>query len=72
MRSELVFCAKQHVGNRFLLVCAAAKAIRKIHRPHTRIADTTNEVLEWFGRGNPFAMPVTTVRPSTVRVKRAA
>lgn len=62
MRSELVFCAKRHVRNRYLLVRAAAQAIRKAHRPHTRIADTTNEVLEWFGRGNPFATPVTNMQ----------
>jgi hypothetical protein len=72
MRSELVFCANRHVSNRYLLVRAAALAIRKIHRPHTRIADTTNEVLEWFARENPFATRVTTVRTSTVPIQRAA
>jgi len=72
MRSELVFCAKKHVGNRYLLVRAAAQAVRKVHRPHARIADTTNEVLEWFARGNPFAIRVTSARTSTVPVQRAA
>ena len=72
MRSELVFCAKKHIGNRYLLVRAAAQAVRKVHRPHARIADTTNEVLEWFARGNPFATRVTSVRTSTVPVQRAA
>lgn len=72
MRSELVFCAKKHVGNRYLLVRAAAQAVRKVHRSHARIADTTNEVLEWFGRESPFATRVTSVRASTVQVQRAA
>lgn len=72
MRSELVFCANRHVSNRYLLVRAAAQAVRKVHRPHARIADTTNEVLEWFARGNPFAARVTSVRTSTVPVQRAA
>lgn len=72
MRSELVFCANRLVSNRYLLVRAAAQAIRMVHRPHTRIADTTNQVLEWFGRRDPFASPVAAVRSPTARVKRAA
>lgn len=46
MRSELVFAARQTVGNRFALCQAAAKGTRKFHRARTRIQDTTNEVLQ--------------------------
>ena len=46
MRSELVFAARQTLGNRFALCQAAAKAARIFHRAHTRVEDTTNEVLQ--------------------------
>jgi len=46
MRSELVFAARRHVGNRFALCQTAAKAARKFHRARTRVEDTTNEVLQ--------------------------
>jgi hypothetical protein len=55
MRSELVFGAMTYVSNRFLLTRVAAKAIRRFHRPNTRIQDTANEVLERFTRANPLA-----------------
>jgi len=72
MRSELVFCATRHLNNRYLLVRAAAQAIRKFHRPNTRIADTANEVLEWFGHENPLAMQTNHVRSPAARMRRAA
>jgi hypothetical protein len=52
MRSKLVFDAVRHVSNRYLLMCAAAKAIRKLHRRNTRIADTANEVFARISRTN--------------------
>lgn len=55
MRSELVFGAAKHISNRFLLTKLAAKATRKLHRPNTRIVDTTNDVFVRFSRGNPLA-----------------
>ena len=55
MRSELVFGATTYVSNRFLLTRLASKAIRKLHRPNTRIEDTTNDVLVRFSRANPSA-----------------
>jgi hypothetical protein len=45
MRSELIFGAMTHVANRYLLTKLAAKATRKLHRPNTRIQDTTNDAL---------------------------
>jgi hypothetical protein len=55
MRSELVFCAINHVPNRFLLAKILARASRGFHKPGTRIEDTTNAVLERFGCANPIA-----------------
>jgi len=46
MRSELVFAAKQIVGNRYLLCRAAAKGTRKFLTCRNRIQETTNEVLQ--------------------------
>jgi hypothetical protein len=55
MRSELIFGATTYVSNRFLLTRLASTAIRKFHRPNTRIEDTTNDVLVRFSRANPLA-----------------
>jgi hypothetical protein len=54
MRSELVTGALKHVSNRYQLTHLAAKAIRMFHRPNTRIADTTNEVLHRFSLRDPL------------------
>jgi hypothetical protein len=48
MRSELVFAAMAYISNRLLLTTLAAKATRKLHRPNTRIEDTTNDVFARF------------------------
>lgn len=50
MRSELIFRAVAHEPNRYLLVKLLAKGTRAMHRPYTRVPDTTNEVLRRFGR----------------------
>jgi hypothetical protein len=55
MRSELIFGAKTYVSNRFLLARLASKAIRKLHKPNTRVEDTTNDVLIRFSQANPLA-----------------
>ncbi|RZU42179.1 hypothetical protein BDD14_3726 [Edaphobacter modestus] len=54
MRSDLIFSAMTHVSNRFLLTKLAARATRKLHRPNTRIQDTTNDVFMYFSRSNPI------------------
>ena len=56
MRSVLVFGAANHIPNRFLLVRALAKAARALHKPGTRIQDTTNDVLLRFTTANPLAL----------------
>ncbi len=45
MRSDLVFRALSQVTNRYQLCQLASKATRKLHKPNTRLQDTTNEVL---------------------------
>jgi hypothetical protein len=55
MRSELIFGAMTCVPNRFLLTRLASKAIRRFHRPNTRIEETANEVFERFTHVNPLA-----------------
>jgi hypothetical protein len=53
MRSDLVFGALSHVTNRYQLCQLASKATRKLHKPNTRLQDTTNEVLGRFHTTNP-------------------
>jgi hypothetical protein len=55
MRSELVFGATTYVSNRFLLTRLASKAVRKLHKPNTRMEDTTNDVFVRFSHSNPLA-----------------
>jgi hypothetical protein len=55
MRSDLVFGAMTYVPNRYRLTTLAARAIRKLHRPNSRIEDTMNDVLERFARNDPSA-----------------
>ena len=72
MRSDLVFGALSHVSNRYQLCQLASKATRKLHKPNTRLQDTTNEVLVrfhihqprhcWRRSAHPAARPVETRR----------
>jgi hypothetical protein len=58
MRSDLVFGALSHVSNRYQLCQLASKATRKLHKPNTRLQDTTNDVLVRFRSTHPGASPV--------------
>jgi hypothetical protein len=71
MRSELVFDAVVHVSNRYLLVRAAAKAIRKLHRHNTRIPDTANEVFSRFGSANPLVAQTRNSGDPFIQLRRA-
>lgn len=55
MRSDLVFGALAHVNNRYRLCQLASKATRKLHKPNTRLQDTTNDVLVRFRRTSPIS-----------------
>ncbi|MGA2888530.1 MAG: DNA-directed RNA polymerase subunit omega [Terracidiphilus sp.] len=73
MRSDLVFGALSHVSNRYQLCQLASKATRKLHKPNTRLQDTTNEVLCRFQTTNPGS--ATAFEPSAeqpVETRRAA
>ena len=54
MRSDLIFGALTHVNNRYQLCQLASKATRKLHKPNTRLQDTTNEVLDRFKDAQPM------------------
>ena len=56
MRSDLVFVALSHVTNRYQLCQLASKATRKLHKPNTRVQDTTNEVFGRFQTTNPSSV----------------
>jgi hypothetical protein len=72
MRSELVFAAMVHISNRFLLTKLASKATRKLHKPNTRIQDTTNDVFVHFSRANPIAIVRYAPQRTEVPLRRAS
>jgi len=73
MRSDLVFGALAQVTNRYQLCQLASKATRKLHKPNTRLQDTTNEVLVKFHSTNPgTAAPVAAPAMQPMERRRAA
>ena len=73
MRSNLVFGALSQVTNRYQLCQLASKATRKLHKPNTRLQDTTNEVLVRFHTTNPGTLaPVPAPAVQPVERRRAA
>ena len=56
MRSDLIYGALAHISNRYQLCQLASKATRKLHKPNTRLQDTTNEVLVRFHEASPMGM----------------
>ena len=72
MRSNLVFGALSHVSNRYSLCQLASKATRKLHKPNTRLQDTTNEVLARFHGINPASLSEAMSAPAQESERRAA
>jgi hypothetical protein len=72
MRSDLVFGALSHVSNRYQLCQLASKATRKLHKPNTRLQDTTNEVLGRFHTENPGSLAPQTLPAAQPLVQRRA
>ena len=72
MRSDLVFRALSQVQNRYQLCQLASKATRKLHKPNTRLQDTTNEVLNRFQQTSPEAETAEETVPQPVERRRAA
>jgi hypothetical protein len=71
MRSDLIFGALAHVKNRYQLCQLASKATRKLHKPNTRLQDTTNDVLVRFHETSPVAK-VAAPGSSSAQERRAA
>jgi hypothetical protein len=72
MRSDLIFGALTHVNNRYQLCQLASKATRKLHKPNTRLQDTTNEVLDRFKDAMPMGTASEEAEESLATVRRAA
>jgi hypothetical protein len=73
MRSDLIFGALTHVTNRYELCQLASKATRKLHKPNTRLQDTTNEVLDRFKDTVPMdAAAPASVHTVALQERRAA
>jgi hypothetical protein len=72
MRSDLIFGALTHVTNRYELCQLASKATRKLHKPNTRLQDTTNEVLDRFKDTIPHETGETAVEKVQLQERRAA
>lgn len=72
MRSDLIYGALTHVQNRYELCQLAAKATRKLHKPNTRLQDTTNEVLERFKDTVPMGSSPATGSSADFEERRAA
>jgi hypothetical protein len=73
MRSDLVFGGLSHVSNRYQLCQLASKATRKLHKPNSRLQDTTNEVLVRFHTTNPGSLaPMPAAEEQPVEARRAA
>jgi hypothetical protein len=74
MRSDLIYGALTHISNRYQLCQLASKATRKLHKPNTRLQDTTNEVLVRFHEVSPMGMTgdVKVVTEQVSQQRRAA
>ncbi|MGC2401276.1 MAG: DNA-directed RNA polymerase subunit omega [Acidobacteriaceae bacterium] len=72
MRSDLIFGALAHVTNRYTLCQLASKATRKLHKPNTRLQDTTNEVLVRFHHESPQAAAISAPATAQIQQRRAA
>jgi hypothetical protein len=72
MRSDIVFGALAQVTNRYTLCQLASKATRKLHKPTTRIEDTTNEVFVRFHHESPAAPAAVTPQATQLQEQRRA
>ncbi len=64
MRSDLIYGALSHITNRYQLCQLASKATRKLHKPNTRLQDTTNDVLIRFHEASPMAFGTLEAAPA--------
>ena len=67
MRSDLVFEAMTRVSGRFLLTKLVSKTTRRLHKPNTRIQDTTNALFVRLTGAYRIARVWRFQQPRTVR-----
>jgi len=67
MRSELALAAAKQWSNRYLLMRVASVATRKFHRSHSRIQETTNEVLMRLAKSTNIDLPSKDALPINYR-----
>jgi hypothetical protein len=72
MRSDLIFGALAQVKNRYQLCQLASKATRKLHKPNTRVQDTTNDVFLRFRHANPSNSELRNLHTHQLEQRRAA
>jgi hypothetical protein len=60
------------VSNRYELCQLASKATRKLHKPNTRLQDTTNDVLDRFRETVPMHGQPAAAHKTEVQERRAA
>ena len=63
MRSDLVYAAGLHVGNRFLLASTAMLAVRRLHVDATRTEDTINRVFSEIARNSQLIGKLPEIQP---------
>lgn len=63
MRSDLVYAAEIHVGNRFLLASTVMQAVRRLHIDATRTEDTINRVFSEIAIARPLIGKLPEVEP---------
>jgi hypothetical protein len=72
MRSDLVFGALAQISNRYQLCGLVSKGTRKLHRPKTRLQETTNDVLVRLRHPSPIADTKTALESAPFPWNRAA
>jgi hypothetical protein len=71
MRSELVHTVVNREPNRYALCHLIAKATRALHRPNTRLQNTTNEALQLLSQEEPRTKSRIVERPSSEGLRAA-
>jgi hypothetical protein len=72
MRSDFVFGALDRISNRYQLCQLVSKGTRKLHRPKTRLQDTTNDVLARLRHLSPIADTRIALESAPFQRRRAA
>ena len=71
MRSELVHTALNREPNRYALCHLIARAVRALHRPNTRLQNTTNKALQLLSQEEPSTKSRIVEIPSSEELRAA-